>query len=100
MDEALYNKTSGRREIRQARILQISRERTREAFLRWKQSLISKQDLAQLVREGKVDGNLIRAWKKGMNLCCVLCIRKGKRCVCRKVKGIICTNCLCSGECI
>lgn len=99
MEKALKETEKEKREMRQASILKVHRERTKYVFSLWKRKDITDKELGNYIREGKADLNLIRAWKKEENMCCVLCTRKGRRCICRKVKGIECTNCRCIGEC-
>ncbi|KAI5170828.1 bud site selection protein 31 [Nematocida sp. LUAm3] len=89
-----------KREVRQAKILKGIRERSERVFLSWKKGLLSNKELGRKIANEEADLNLIQAWKKGLSICCVLCIRKGKRCICRKIQGIECVNCGCKGECI
>jgi len=96
MEKALAAR-AGKREARQAEILRVSRERTRCVYERWRENKITEKELGKRIRDGEADFNLVREWKRGHKICCMLCIRKGRRCICRRVEGIECANCKCTG---
>ncbi|KAI5138579.1 bud site selection protein 31 [Nematocida ausubeli] len=103
---ALSNRETQKREIRQAEILRIVRERTKYVYNQFKRQEITEKQMGEIARTEGAYFPLIKRWKeseeKGENrlICCLLCIRNGKRCICRRVPGIPCINCLCSGECM
>ncbi|EIJ87511.1 uncharacterized protein NEPG_00115 [Nematocida parisii ERTm1] len=102
----LKDKDTGKRENRQAEVLKITRERTKYLYKLYQQNKITDKELGNYIRKEECDMLLIQHWKKAEKrevvkyVCCMLCIRKGRRCICRKVSGTVCTNCLCSGECM
>lgn len=104
LKEALSDRETGKREHRQAEILKITRERTEYVYNLFLSKKISKKEMGDHIRKGEADISLLQHWirnrETGERVCCLLCIRAGKRCVCRKVSGIECSNCLCKGECI
>lgn len=97
----LQQKEIGKRELRQAEILKIIREMTEYVYNLFLLGKISQKQLGEHIKDGEADFTLIKYWRKNKEkrICCILCIRKGKKCICRKVSGIICTNCLCDGKC-
>ncbi|KAI5189205.1 bud site selection protein 31 [Nematocida minor] len=100
---AVYSSKGEKREHRQAEVLKITRERTGYVYNLFLSNRITRKEMGEHIRKGEADFSLIQHWRKEKTkerLCCLLCIRKGKRCVCRKVKGIECSNCLCRGECM
>lgn len=90
---------SEKREHRQAQVLRDSYLRTRDIFQQWTAGRLTDKELGQHLQAGRADLGLIQQWRRGHPVCCLLCIRKGKRCICRRVKGVSCVNCLCQGEC-
>ncbi|OAG31966.1 bud site selection protein 31 [Nematocida displodere] len=97
MDQAIKNTSTGKREHRQAEILRIARERTNYLYHQYVSGLLTDKELGGCIRRGEADLGLVRARKEGDTLCCLLCVRHGKRCICRKVTTAQCTNCGCLG---
>lgn len=95
-------------------ILRSTRERTWQAYMHRKEGRITDKELGRMAEKDEVYFPLIQVWKKEEEnikagtikgyLCCFLCIKKGKRCICRKSSSFIsanvpppCHNCHCPG---
>ncbi|KAH9387484.1 bud site selection protein 31 [Nematocida major] len=102
---ALEERAGGRREDRQAKVLKIVREMTAHVFRQFLAGEISEKQMGECIRRGEADLQLILHWRRSEKqgrserVCCLLCVRKGRRCICRRVSGTECSNCLCTGEC-